>query len=316
MTHEPNADRSPRSPSGEERLAALRAHSPRTALLDRLSVLEGGIPGAAAYRAAQRLLPKEPPHPGMKPSPGAHWNTTEAVWEVDHAAAMELWEPRGDAGLPPAEMVDAFLAGYVERTGDVGERELVEQLYAEAEQELADRGGVAERSPANKAEALAVAARYGFGALVETITLDAPSRMLGLVLTLVIVPAFFGIVLLLQSGGDALALGGGVALLAVAAAALVWGLVSRRRPQQAAPQLFVFTHGIVFSVDGFLDPYVWTDLDLHETVVSSTAGSNPREIRTSLLVIGPRGRSMQFVVPSEYRQTVADLARAGGATIS
>jgi hypothetical protein len=314
MTGDPNTDQSPHSPSDDERLAALRAHSPRAALMDRLDLLEGGIPGAAAYQAALRLLPKNAPPAGAKPPAGARWNRAEGAWEVDHAAAMRLWDPPGGVGLPPREMVDAFLTGYAERTGDDGERRLVEELYAEAEQRLADQGGVAESFPeTTRAEAAAVAERYGYGELVETITLGGSPGTLGLALTLAVVPAFLGALLLFRSDGDMLPLVGGIALLAVAAAALAWGLVSQRKPRRAPKLLFVFTDGVVFGVNGLLDPYAWRDLELHDASVSSTVGLNPRELRTDLLMIGPRGRSMQFVVPSEYRNTVADLGRAGGA---
>lgn len=79
--------------------SAQRAPSPRAALMDRLSLLEGGIPGAAAYQAALRLLPKGPRSSGTKPPPGARWNRTEGAWEVDHGAAMGLWDPRDGVGL-------------------------------------------------------------------------------------------------------------------------------------------------------------------------------------------------------------------------
>lgn len=56
MSEEPNVDRGPHSPSDEERLAAQRAHSPRAALMDRLSLLEGGIPGPRG-RSGQLIVP-------------------------------------------------------------------------------------------------------------------------------------------------------------------------------------------------------------------------------------------------------------------
>jgi hypothetical protein len=317
MTEVPNADRSPRSPSDEERLAALRAHSPRTALMDRLYLLDDGIPGAAAYQAALRLLPKGGPSSVSKPPPGTRWNRAEGQWEVDHVAAMGLWEQRDGVSLPPAEMVDAFLTGYAERTGDDSERQLVEQLYAEAEQRLAEESGVPDdSSPFSPVEASAVAARYGYGELVEAITFDASTRVVGFTLVLAFVPAFLGFMLLTQYDGETLPVVGGVALLAAAVAALLWGLVPVRRVQKAAPQLFVFKDGVVFAVDGFLDPYVWPDMELDGMVVTSTVGSAQREVKEDLLFIRPRGKSAQFLVPSRHRTTVAEAARAGGATIS
>lgn len=318
MTSEPNADRSPHSPSDEERLAAQREHSPRAALMDRLSLLEGGIPGVAAYQAALRLLPEGPRSSGTKPPPGVRWNRAEGGWEVDHVAAMRLWDPRDGVGLPPREMVDAFLTGYAERTGDDSERELVEQLYAEAEQRLAD-GSDAPESPSaaiGPAEASAVAERYGYGELVETVTFDASSRTIGFTLILAFVPALFAYLLLSQADGETLPIVGGVALLVAAVAALLWGLVPLRRVRRAAPQLFVYTGGVVFADDGFLDPYAWPDVELHETTVTRTVGSDQREVREDLLLIGPRVKSTQFLVPSGHRRTVAAAARTGGATIS
>lgn len=315
MPEELNADRSPRSATDEERLAALRALSPRTALMDRLDLLDGGIPGAAAYQAALRLLPKEARYPAMKQPPGARWNEYDGAWEVDHGAAMDLWSPRGGVGLPPREMVDAFLAGYVERTGDDGERRLVEELYAEAEQRLSEQGNAREVFPAStSAEAAAVAERYGYGELVQTITLDAPARLFGLAAVLVVVPALLGTVLLFESDGSTASRVGGIALYVVAAAAAVLGFVPLRRPLPA-PRLFVYRGGVVFGVNGLLDPYAWPDLELSESVVSSTVGSAQREVRSNLLTIGPRGRSKTFVVPSLHHTTVTDRARAGGATI-
>ncbi|MFC4632152.1 hypothetical protein ACFO6V_28175 [Promicromonospora alba] len=316
MTGDPNADHSPHSPSDEERLAALRAHSPRAALMDRLSLLEGGIPGIAAYQAALRLLPNGARSSGTKPPPGTRWNRAEGAWEVDHVAAMRLWEPRDGVGLPPREMVDAFLTGYAERTGDDGERQLVEQLYAEAERRLAEGSGAPESSSGiSPAEASAVAARYGYGELVETVTFDASSRTIGFTLLLAFVPAVFAYLLLTQADGETLPIVGGTALLVAAVAALLWGLVPLRRVRQAAPQLFVFKDGVVFAVEGFLDPYAWQDVDLHETTVTSTVGSDQREVREDLLLIGPRGKSAQFLVPMRHRRTIAAAARAGGATI-
>lgn len=319
MTGDPNADLNPRSPSDEERLAAQRARSPRAALMDRLDLLEGGIPGRAAYQAALRLLPKEPPYPGMAHPPGARWNEAAHAWEVDDAAAMQLWWAPGDGGLPPWEMVDAFLAGYVERTGDDDERRLVEQLYAEAERQPSEPSSASEASPGNtQAEAAAVAERYGYGGLVQTITLDAPSGLFGLALILVIVPALLGTVLLFQSDGGTASRVGGIVLYVVAAAAVFLGFVPLPlgRPRPPVPRLFVFRGGIVFAVDGLLDPYAWPDLELHQSVVTSTVGSDQREVRRNVLWIGPRGRSKQFVVPSLLHETMTDLARAGGATIS
>ncbi|MEU4386218.1 hypothetical protein [Promicromonospora sp. NPDC023805] len=319
MTGDPNADQSPRSPSDEERFAALRAHSPRAALMDRLDLLEGGIPGVAAYQAALRLLPNGARSSGMRPPAGARWNRAEGAWEVDHAVAMRLWEPPGDAGLPPREMVDAFLAGYVERTGDDEERRLVEQLYAEAEQRLSELGGAREVFPANtQAEADAVAERYGYGKLVQTITLDAPSGSYVFAFTLVVVFALLGTVLLFQWGDDTSARVGGIGLYLAAAATIVLGFVPlpRGRPRRPAPQLFVFRGGIVFGDDGLLDPYAWPDLELRQKVVTATVGSDQHEVRSKVLWISPRGRSKEFVVPSLHHRTVTDLARAGGATIS
>lgn len=319
MTGDPNADQSPHSPSDEERFAALRAHSPLAALRDRLDLLEGGIRGVAAYQAALRLLPKEAPHSEMMPPMGARWNRSEGAWEVDHVAAMRLWRGPGDTGLPPREMVDAFLAGYVERTGNDDERRLVEQLYAEAQQQLSEEGGAPEVFPGStQAEADAVAERYGYGEPVQAITLDAPSGVFLLALVLVIVPAVLGTALLVESDGGTASRVGGIALYVVAVAAIFFGFVplplGRKRPP--APQLFVFRGGIVFAVNGLLDPYAWPDLELHQSVVTSTVGSDQREVSRDLLLIGPRGRSKTFVVPSFHHETVTDLARAGGATIS
>ncbi|MGI5187633.1 hypothetical protein ACQEVI_05745 [Promicromonospora sp. CA-289599] len=319
MTGDPNTDRSPRSPSDDERLATQRAHSPRVALMDRLDLLAGGIRGAAAYQAALRLLPNGARSSGTKPPPGARWNRTEGAFEVDHAAAMRLWEPRDGAGLPPREMVDAFLAGYVERTGDDVERQLVLELYAEAEQRLADRGGAAEIFPAStRDEAATVAERYGYGKLVQTITLDTSSGTFLLALVLVVVPALLGTMLLFQSDGGTSSRVGGIALYVVAVAAIFFGFVPLPlgRPRPPDPQLFVFRGGIVFAVNGLLDPYAWPDLELYQSAVTSTVGQDQREVRTNMLVISSRGRSMRFVVPSFHHETVTDLARAGGASIS
>ena len=314
MTEEPNADRSPRTPSDEERLAAQRALSPRGALMDRLDHLEGGIPGAAAYQAAQRLLQNGTPSAGTL---GARWNAAEGVWEVDHAAAMRLWSPSDGVGLPPAEMVDAFLTSYAERTGDDSERRLVEELYAEAEQQLSDQDGTPESSPESaRAEAVAVGERYGYGELVEAIALDASPRTLGLALILAFMPAFFGTMLVVQSDGETLPVVGGIALFVVAAVVLAWGFVPLHRPRQVAPKLFVFRGGIVFGVNGLLDPYAWPDVELTETVVTSTVGSNRRKVREGLLMLGPPSRSARFLVPARHRATVAAVARAGGATTS
>jgi hypothetical protein len=165
-------------------------------------------------------------------------------------------------------------------------------LYAEAEQRLSEQGGAPEVSPGNtQAEAAAVAERYGYGELVQTITLDAPTRTFVLALVLVVVPALLGTVLLFQSDGGTSSRVGGIVLYVVAAAA-------------------------IFGVNGFLDPYAWPDLELYQSVVTSTVGSAQREVSTDLLLIGPRGRSKTFVVPSLHHETVTDLARAGGAAIS
>lgn len=86
MTGDTSAERRPRSATDEERLTARRAVSPRNALIEHLSLLEGGVPGSAAVQAGRWLR-----------------------WSVDHAAAMQLWEPSDGVGLPPREMEDAFL---------------------------------------------------------------------------------------------------------------------------------------------------------------------------------------------------------------
>ncbi|WP_033442113.1 hypothetical protein [Saccharothrix sp. NRRL B-16314] len=316
MTGDPEADRSPRSATDEERLAAQRAVSPRVALMERLSLLEGEVPGAAAYQAARRLLPEEDPHPGMKPPPGAVWNPETGTWSVDHAAAMRLWSPDDGVGLPPSEMVDAFLTGYAERTGDDSARPLVEQLYAEAEKRLRDRGGAPESlSPSTKAEAVAVAGRHGFGEFVETVELDSSSRGFGVALAFAVLPAFFGVLLLFQADGDVLAVVGGVLLTVLAIGILALGVVALRMPAPVPRRLFLFTGGVVLGVDGVPDPYAWSDLELVERVVVSNVGSDHHEVREKLLLIGPLGRSTQFPVPSGHRETVVALGRAGGAVI-
>lgn len=181
---------------------------------------------------------------------------------------------------------------------------------------MSEQGSAREIFPeSTPAEAAAVAEQYGYGELVQTITLDAPSRLFGLALILVVVPALLGTVLLFESGGGTAAQVGGIVLYVVAAAAAVLGFVPLRRPQPA-PGMFVYRGGIVFGVNGMLDPYAWPDLELYRSVVTSTVGSDQREVRTNLLLIGPRGRSTTFVVPSLHHGSVTDLARAGGATIS
>nr|WP_232327903.1 hypothetical protein [Kibdelosporangium sp. MJ126-NF4] len=274
------------------------------------------MPGIAAYQAAHRLLPEGNSYPGMTPPPWAHWNQATGTWSVDHAAAMRLWSPSDGVSLPPAEMVDAFLTGYAERTGDDSARPLVEQLYAEAEKRLRDRGGAPETFPAsNRAEAVAVGVRFGFGEFVETVALNSPSGRFGTALVVAVLPAFFGILLLFQANGDVLALVGGIILTAMVTGILVMGVVAQRRPEPMSRQLFLFTGGIVFGVNGVLDPYAWPDLEVVEKVVVSNVGSDHHEVREKLLLVGPLGKSTQFVVPSPYRETVVALARAGGATI-
>ncbi len=110
-------------------------------------------------------------------------------------------------------------------------------------------------------------------------------------------------------------LASGIILTTVAAGILALGVVALRRPKPVPQQLFLFTNGIVLGVDGVLDPYAWPDLELAEKVVVSTVGSKRREVREKVLLIGPLGRSAQFLVPSRHRDAVAALARAGGATI-
>ncbi|MFD6141167.1 hypothetical protein [Promicromonospora sp. NPDC060271] len=192
----------------------------------------------------------------------------------------------------------------------------VEQACAEAEQP--EPGSAPETFPGHtQAEAETVAERYGYGRLVQTITL-APSRLLGLVFVLVVVLALLGTVLLFRSDGGTTARVGGIAFYLAAAATAVLGLVPLplRRPRPPVPRLFVFRCGVVFGVDGLLAPYAWPDLELRQTVVTSTGGSDQREVRRQVLWIGPRGRSKRFAVPSLHHKTVTDLARAGGATIS
>lgn len=313
MTGEQDAARGPRSATDEERLSSRRAVSPRLALLERLNTLAGGIPGAAAYRAALWLLPDGPPSPTAPPPPGGRWDAENASWSVDHAAAMNLWSPRGGDGLPPVEMLDAFLADHVARTGDDGAREQVEQLYAEAVEEVAGPGRAPEAAPARtRAEVVAVADRYGYGDLVETISIDR-SRGFGGALAFAVLPAVAGVVVLFRAGGDTLALVGGILLCALAAGILALGVVALRSPIPAAEQMFLFTGGVVHDTDGVLDPFAWPDLEVTTEVVVSTVGSDRHEVRETVLSIGLLARSVWFVVPQSYHRTVTDLATAGGA---
>ncbi|MBE1470639.1 hypothetical protein [Kibdelosporangium phytohabitans] len=285
--------------------------------MERLNLLEGEVPGAAAYQAAHRLLPKQDSSAGTALPPWARWDEATGGWSVDHAVAMRLWSPSDGISLPPPKMVDSFLTGYAERTGDDSARPLIEQLYAEAEKRLRDGGGAPETLPSNdRADAVAVAERYGFGEFVETVVLGSPSGRFGIALVLAVLPAFFGILLLFQANGDALALVGGVVLTAVAAGILAMGVVARRRPKPLSRQLFLFTGGIVFGVDGVLDPYAWPDLEVVEKAVVSNVGSDHHEVRQKLLLVGPLGKSTQFIVPTPYRESVIALARAGGATMA
>jgi len=67
-------------------------------------------------------------------------------------------------------------------------------------------------------------------------------------------------------------------------------------------------------VDGVLDPCAWPDLEVVEKVLVSTVGSDQREVRQKVILIGPRDRSTQHAVPMSHHRTVVTLARDGGAT--
>lgn len=174
----------------EERLAARSAVSPHLALLERLSILEGEIPGAAAYQAAKHLLEHGEPSSATVSRLGQRDAT--GAWSVDHAAAMRLWSPDDGTGVPPREMLDAFLDSYAERTGDDGERPLIERLYAEtesAEAEKAEADGAKPAPPSTVADAKAVADRYGYGAFVDTVELPSTRRGSGFFARRKIAPA-------------------------------------------------------------------------------------------------------------------------------
>jgi hypothetical protein len=315
VTGEPDAGREPRSATDEERLIAQRAVSPRIALMDLLNQLQGEVPGVAAYQAAHWLLPKEPPQPGIKPPPGARWSWDTGTWSVDHPAAMRLWSRRDEVGLPPWEMVDAFLAAYAERNGDDTSRQVVEELYAEAEKQLRDRKGAPETlSASTHDEAVAVAERYGYGEFVQVIEHSYSDSGFGLALIFAVLPGFFGVLLLFQADGDVLALVGGILLTVPAAGILAFGVAARREPASVPRQLFLFTGGVVLGVDGVLDPYAWPDLELVTKVIVSNVGSDYHEVREKVLLLGPLARATQFAVPSAHRASVVALAGAGGAT--
>jgi hypothetical protein len=228
---------------------------------------------------------------------------------------MRLWSPRGEVSLPPWEMVDAFLAAYAERTGDDSSRQVVEELYAEAEKQLRDRGGATETlSASTRAEAVAVAERYGHGEFVQVIEHGYAGGGFGLALGFAVVPAFFGVLLLFQANGDVLALVGGIILTVLAAGILAFGVAARRKPTPAPRQLFLFTGGIVLGVDGVLDPYAWSDLELVKKVIVSNVGSDHHEVREEVLLLGPLTRATRFAIPSAHRASVVALGRAGGVT--
>jgi hypothetical protein len=115
--------------------------------MERLSLLEGGVPGSAAYQAAQRLLTAGAALPESCAALARSWSAATGACSVDHAAAMRLWSPPDGVGLPPVEMVDAFLTSYAERSGDDSERPLIEELYAEAQAAAEHRGGAPESLP-------------------------------------------------------------------------------------------------------------------------------------------------------------------------
>lgn len=311
-----HADRSPRSATDEERLAARRAVSPRNALLEQLSLLEGDVPGSAAFQAAQRLLPRDAGYPGTQAPPGTYWDQEAGAWAVDHSAAMRLWSPPDGVGLPPREMVDAFLTVYVERTGDDDARRRTDELYAEAERRLADNGGAPESFPVRtRAEAVAVAERYGYGELVTEADLTSTPLGFGMAVWCAAVSALFGLFLLLQSGGTGLALWSGIVLVALAGGILVAGAVVQRRRRPTVPrQLFFFTGGVVLGIDGVLDAYAWPDLELVEADTVSDVEPDHQQVRSGVLLIGPRARADQLAVPSDRRDTVRALAAAGGAS--
>jgi hypothetical protein len=271
--------------------------------------------GVAAYQAALRLLPAQDLHPGMKVPPWARWNPATGAWAVDHVAAMRLWSPADGVRLPPPEMVDAFLTGYVERTGDEGARRLVEQLYAEAEQRLVERGGAPETVAASTlTEAAAVAERHGYGEHVETVVINPWSRGFGTAVAFAVPPAVFGIWVLVAVDGDVLALVGGILLTALAAGLLALAVVALRQREPTPQRLFLFTGGVVLGVGGVLEPYAWPDLEVVVKTVVSTVGSGQNEVRQRVIMIGPVEQTAQYPIPSSHHRTVVTLARAGGAS--
>lgn len=178
MSGSSHSDPVPRSATDDERLAARRSVSARLELVERLRILDDGVPGAAAVQSAKRLLEKGAPSPETVADLRAQQNA-DGSWSFDHAAAMRLWavdEPgsRDDrTDLPPRELLDAFLDNHAERTGDDSERAPIERLHAEAMKEDAE-GALPEITTA---DAAVVAEQYGYGEYAGTVDL-APASLL------------------------------------------------------------------------------------------------------------------------------------------